>query len=137
MLIATFWLALVVSVPGVWAWGITAVMVAIMAGAYLSFGSASVAVRDGVLYAGKAHVDVTHLGTATPLEAEESRLTAGRNADLRAFLLIRPYLKRSVKVEITDPADPTPYWLLSTRHPRALAAAIDAARVNGTPSGTH
>jgi hypothetical protein len=24
-----------------------------------------------------------------------------------------------------DPADPTPYWLLSTRHPRTLAAVLE------------
>ena len=36
----------------------------------------------------------------------------------------RLHLKRSVRVEITDPADPAPYWLLSTRHPDRLARAI-------------
>jgi hypothetical protein len=44
---------------------------------------------------------------------------AGRDADARAYLLLRPYLKRAVRVEITDPADPTPYWLVSTRHPKS------------------
>jgi Protein of unknown function (DUF3093) len=29
-----------------------------------------------------------------------------------------------VKIEITDPADRTPYWLASTRHPDQLAAAL-------------
>ena len=33
-----------------------------------------------------------------------------------------------VRVPLTDPADPTPYWLVSTRHPARLVAALDAAR---------
>ena len=35
-----------------------------------------------------------------------------------------PYLKRAVQVEITDPADPAPYWLISTRHPDELARVL-------------
>jgi hypothetical protein len=31
-------------------------------------------------------------------------------------------------VEITDTADPTPYVYVSTRNPRALAKALEAAR---------
>ena len=56
-----------------------------------------------------------------PLDADATRRAAGVDADARAFLLLRPYLKRSVRVEITDPADPAPYWLVSTRHPDELA----------------
>ena len=31
-----------------------------------------------------------------------------------------------VRVEITDPADPAPYWLVSSRHPDALAGALSS-----------
>jgi len=30
-------------------------------------------------------------------------------------------------VEITDPADPVPYWLISSRRPERLVAALRAA----------
>ncbi len=43
---------------------------------------------------------------------------------MRAFLMLRPYLSRAVRVAITDPADPAPYWLISTRRPDDLAAAL-------------
>jgi hypothetical protein len=33
-----------------------------------------------------------------------------------------------VRVDIADPADPAPYWLLATRHPDRLVAALTAAR---------
>jgi hypothetical protein len=34
-----------------------------------------------------------------------------------------------VRVEITDPADPAPYWLVSSRRPVELAEAL--SRANG------
>ena len=132
MLIATFWLAMIVSMPGALAWPLTAVMVLILAGAFLSYGSAVVQVADGELKAGRAHIPTALLGEATALDADQTRLTAGRDANARAFLLLRPYLKRSLKVTVEDPADPTPYWLISTRHPDLLAAAIDQSR-SATP----
>jgi hypothetical protein len=33
-----------------------------------------------------------------------------------------------VRVTVTDPQDPTPYWLVSTRHPEKLVEALQAAR---------
>lgn len=124
MLVASLWLAVVVALPGVLAWAITSVAMMLLALSLLSFGAARVSVRDGVLRAGRAHIEAKHVGKAQALDADSTRRTAGVEADARAFLLLRPYLKRAVKVEITDPADPAPYWLVSTRHPDELARAI-------------
>ena len=88
------------------------------------------AVRGGVLYAGPAHVPLSHLGGAEALDKDATRRVHGIDADARAFLVTRPYIKRSVKVTLDDPRDPTPYWLISSRHPRQLAAAL------GGPHGT-
>jgi hypothetical protein len=62
-----------------------------------------------------------------PLDAEATRLLAGRDANVHAYLLLRPYLKRAVRVDVVDPSDPVPYWLVSTRRPEELAAALTAA----------
>jgi hypothetical protein len=124
MMVASLWLATVVALPGVGAWIVTALALGLLAAAFLSYGSARIRVSGGVLRAGRAHIEAVHVGGVRALDAEETRLTAGRDADVRAFLLLRPYLKRAVRVEITDPADPAPYWLLSTRHPDRLARAI-------------
>ncbi len=125
MLVASFWLALVVAVPGAWASVITVALLLLLTAAMLSFGSAQVLVRDGVLRVGRASISAAHVGPAEALDAEATRRTAGRDADARAFLLLRPYLKRAVRISIQDPADPTPYWLVSTRHPERLAAAVE------------
>jgi hypothetical protein len=135
MLVASLWLAVVVAVPGAIAWVVTAVALGLLVLALVSYGSARVRVADGELRAGRAHIATGHLGPAVALDAEATRRTAGRDADARAFLVLRPYLKRAVKVEITDPADPAPYWLVSTRHPERLAAVLQDARArpNETP----
>lgn len=125
MFLATVWLAFIVSTPGWLAWTATAVLVAITYGLFLLIGSARIEVRDGSLYAGPAHITLDLLGPAEALDAANTRRVAGVDADARAFLLLRPYLKRSLKVEVLDPADPTPYWLLSTRRPVQLAEALN------------
>ena len=127
MLLATLWLAFVVAMPAWAAWAATGVAVVLTFGLMAWLGSVRVAVREGTLYAGPAHISLDLLGSAEPLDAEETRRVHGVDADARAFLLTRPYLKRSVRVPVEDPADRTPYWLLSTRHPRELAAALSSA----------
>ena len=123
MLIATFWLAMVIPIPGLLPWVLIVVAMALLAGGFLAYG-ARISVADGVLRAGKAHIGLEFVGAVEPLDADATRRTAGVDADARAHLVLRPYLKRAVKVEITDPADPAPYWLISSRHPVELAEAL-------------
>jgi len=130
MFLATLWLAFVVATPAWVAWTATGVLVAITYGLFLVVGSAAIEVGDGELRAGPAHISLELLGDPEPLDAEGTRRVAGVDADARAFLLLRPYLKRSVRVPLRDPADPTPYWLLSTRRPQSLAEALRAGRAD-------
>ncbi|MDN5894704.1 MAG: DUF3093 domain-containing protein [Nocardioides sp.] len=125
MLVASLWLAVAVALPSALASALIALAgMALMTAAFLTYGSARVCVVDGELRAGRAHIAVGLLGAADPLDAESTRLVAGRDADARAYLMLRPYLKQSVRVAIEDPDDPAPYWLVSTRHPERLAAAL-------------
>ncbi|WP_139978407.1 DUF3093 domain-containing protein [Nocardioides litoris] len=133
MLVASLWLAMIVAVPSPLAWSVTAVAMLLMAAAFRSYGGARVRVADGQLQVGRARIEARHLGAAEALDAEQTRRTAGVEADARAFLLLRPYLSRAVKVEINDPADPAPYWLVSTRHPEALAGAVGAMSGGAAP----
>ncbi|MFE1444467.1 DUF3093 domain-containing protein [Streptomyces sp. NPDC058739] len=93
-----------------------------------SYGSVRIRVVNGSLIAGEAKIPVTALGEAEILDAEEARAWRTYKADTRAFLLLRSYIPGALKVEVTDPADPTPYLYLSTREPERLAEAIRAAR---------
>jgi hypothetical protein len=128
MFLASVMLAFLVATPLWVAVAVTGVLVLAAVLLMLGYGAARVTVHDGVLTAGRASISVDHLGEATPLDGPAARRLAGQDADARAYLLIRPYLRRAVRVEIRDPADPTPYWLVSTRRPERLAEALAAAR---------
>ncbi|HLL36112.1 DUF3093 domain-containing protein [Streptomyces sp. NPDC052773] len=101
---------------------------AVAAVAASSYGSLRIRVVNGSLIAGEAKIPVTALGEAHVLDPEEARAWRTYKADTRAFLLLRAYIPTALRVEVTDPEDPTPYLYLSTREPERLAAAIEAAR---------
>lgn len=133
MLVATFWLAFVVSTPALVAWSATAVLLLMMVGLLLAYGAPRVEVSDGWLRAGRARISGEFLGDVEALDPAETRRVAGPDADVRAYLLLRPYLKRSVRVVVRDARDPAPYWLVSTRRPEQLASAIRVISRSGTP----
>ena len=132
MFLASMLLAFLVATPTWVALTGTAVLSAALLGGFWSYGKARVTVRDGLLTAGRARISVEHVGAVQALDADATRRLAGRDADARAYLLLRPYLRRAVRIAIVDPADPTPYWLVSTRRPVRLAAALtDATQSTG------
>ena len=81
---------------------------------------------DGTLKAGSASLPASALGPAVALDSERARALRTYEADPRAFLLLRSYIPTAVRVEIADPADPTPYLYLSSRRPKRLAAVVNA-----------
>jgi hypothetical protein len=103
------------------------VLYALVAG-WFTLVSPSVIVEGGVLTAGRASIPAGLLGAAEPLDADELRSAIGPRLDARAHLLVRGYIHRGVRVEVDDPDDPTPYWVITTRRPQTLVAAIEAAR---------
>ena len=128
MLVASLWLAVLAATPEMVAWSVTAVALAIMVALFVGYGRARVAVEDGTFRAGRAQIRLEHVGEVTALDAEGLRRQAGVDADARAYLLLRPYLKRGVRVDLTDPADPAPYWLVSCRHPDRVVSAVRVGR---------
>lgn len=123
-------LVLVVLLP-VWpraAWVAGAATAVVAVGALL-LAAPVVSVSDGVLRAGRARVPVAVLGDVVVIAGRERRAAElGPHLDGRAFVVLQSSVPTAVKVELKDPADPTPYWLVSTRRPEELAAAITAAR---------
>lgn len=89
-----------------------------------SYGSVRIRVVAGALVAGDARIPLSALGEPEVLDAEEARAWRTHKADARAFMLLRGYVATAVRVEVTDPDDPTPYVYLSTRNPQGLAAAL-------------
>lgn len=82
---------------------------------------------DGAeLWVGRAVLDLGYVSAVRGLDAEATRIRSGPQADARAHLELRPYATTSVELTLDDPADPVPYWLVSTRRPARLAAAVAA-----------
>jgi Protein of unknown function (DUF3093) len=87
-----------------------------------------VAVEDGTLRAGRARIDVHLTGAAEALRGEGARTARGTGLDARAWTVLRGWVDGVVRVPLLDPADPAPYWLVSSRHPEQLAEALERAR---------
>jgi Protein of unknown function (DUF3093) len=84
-------------------------------------------VDDAMIRIGRAQIEHRYIGRAEALDAEQTRRRAGMEADARAHLVLRPYVGTAVEITLDDPEDSVPYWLVSTRRPQALAAALSAA----------
>jgi len=98
-----------------------AVVVALVAAAPV------VEVRDGVLHAGVARIPVDLLGEPETFTGPEAREVRGPLLDPRSFVLLRGGVDGLVRVPVLDEDDPAPAWIISTRTPDRLAAAIRRA----------
>ncbi len=136
-----------------------AVLVAVWAVTLLSWGRPRVEVAGGELSVGRARLALAAAGEVSALDRAQTRVMSGPRADPAAFLLIRPYLREAVYIEVTgptagsarrrrlrwrrwrvyaevtEPAAATPYWLVGTRHPAELAAAISRSRPGARADG--
>lgn len=91
-------------------------------------GSPVVELRDGVLNAGRATIEVHHLGEPVVLSGDQARHARGAGLDPRSWHVIRGGIDGVVVVPVLDPDDPTPTWVISTRTPDRLAAALRRAQ---------
>ncbi len=96
--------------------------------ALLVAGSPLVAVDESVLAAGRAHIGVEFTGEVTALTGADAQNARGPELHPRSWHVIRGGIDGVVVVQITDPDDPAPSWVISTRTPDRLAAAITRAQ---------
>jgi Protein of unknown function (DUF3093) len=102
----------------------------------VGIGRGSVEVGNGALRAGGSVLPMTAISEVVVLDEKQSTRLRGPRADPAAHLYSRPYLKESVYLAVDPAARPgvagvggVPYWLIGTRHPSELAAAIERCRV--------
>ncbi len=107
------------------------VSVLLYAGAviYLVATTPTIEVTDRAFRAGRATLPIEFVGEAVAFTGEEAFIARGQQLDARAYTMLRGYVKDVVRVENTDPNDPVPYWLVSTRHAGQLLAALPASLV--------
>jgi Protein of unknown function (DUF3093) len=108
---------------------------AIVATFLVHWSTATIEVADGVLRAGKDALALSGADEVLALDEKQATALRGPRADPAAHILLRPYLKRAVYVGLADPGEGVPYWLVATRRPEELAAAIERARHDSPQSG--
>lgn len=93
--------------------------------------SPRVVVSASQLVAGRARLPLKLAGETQSFVGEEARLERGQRLDARAWLVIRGWIDPVVRITNLDAGDPAPYWLVSTRRPKAFAAALAEAQAAG------
>jgi hypothetical protein len=110
--------------PGVRAWLPYVLLIPATAAIMALLSRTRVAVADDELWVLKAHLPLEFIGEIDVVPAEGKRRALGPDLDRKAYVMHRGWVGPLVRVHLTDPADPTPYWLFSTRHPERLKAAL-------------
>ena len=92
---------------------------------YLYFKTAlKIQVDQTHLRVGHAAIEHIYIGEVVVLTSAETKLARTRDADPLAFLAIRFWSSKAVKVQVADPRDKTPYWLITTKKGRELLKAL-------------
>jgi hypothetical protein len=105
---------------------VAAGVVAILLTVLLITSTPRIAVTAGALQVGRAQIERRYIGAVEAFRGEDATRQRGPELNGTAYLCIRGWIDPVVRIEITDQADRTPYWLASTRRPAQLVAALAA-----------
>jgi hypothetical protein len=86
--------------------------------------TSKITVSENELRIDKAHIERKYLGKVTVLDSDAMRLLRTRDADPAAYLAIKFWAAKGIKIEITDSRDTTPYWLITSKRGEELAASL-------------
>jgi hypothetical protein len=110
--------------PGIRSWIGYAITIPLCLGAMVWLSRVRVQVADGELRAGEARLPLRHVGQVDVVPRAGKQVALGPELDPAAHLVHRAWVGPVVRIEVTDPDDDTPYWIVSTRDPDALVAAL-------------
>jgi hypothetical protein len=110
---------------GARSWVPYAVLVPLTVALLWWLGRLRVRITGGELWVDDAHIPLEHLVAAEPLAGTAKQDALGRELHPFAFVVHRPWVRGAVRIVLDDPEDSTPYWIVSSRHPAALLAALD------------
>ncbi len=131
--VASF-LPLILLIPAVWLVGapfntnigaLVGLLIAGIATFMKLSNSKHIKVSKDSLELGSAIIPREFLGEISEISKSEQFYERGARLDARAFVFIKYGLPEMVKIDLTDPDDPTPYLLISTRNAAGLRAALN------------
>jgi Protein of unknown function (DUF3093) len=91
-------------------------------------GHARLEISDGEVRTRGAHLPLQYVSGSVALDGPTLRRVVGREGDPAAFVALRPWIGPGVQLWIDDVDDPTPYWVVSTRHPDEVVAVLRGHR---------
>jgi predicted anti-sigma-YlaC factor YlaD len=95
----------------------------------------TISVDECVLRAGRARLPVQFAGAIEVLDKPAATHARTAGFDPSAFVLLRTWsTNRAVRVTVTDARDPHSAWLLSSKDPAALAAALGTSAASAIAS---
>ena len=105
-------------------------IIATVALIYIAFKMRSIiSITTEELRIDNAHIDLKYLGEVTVLDASAMRLLRTRDANPAAYLAIKFWTPTGIKIELKDPRDPTPYWLITSKRGQEIAALLNNSRL--------
>jgi hypothetical protein len=107
--------------PAFLTWVITTVLIVLIA----LKSQLIIEIDETELRAGPAHIELKYLGQARALDSKEMGRLRTRDADPASFLIFRFWRSTGVKVEIKDPRDQTPYWLITSKRNKELTEILN------------
>jgi hypothetical protein len=87
-------------------------------------GGAGGPAAEAELWVGAAHLPVSVISRSAEVPRSAKSAALGRQLDPAAFVVHRAWVGPMVLVVLDDPDDPTPYWLVSSRHPNRVLSAL-------------
>ena len=112
--------------PGVRSWIGYVICIPLLVAALASLSRARVQVLDDRLRVGAAELPLRSVGRVEVVDRRDKQAALGPELDPAAYVLLRGWVGPLVRVEVTDPDDPAPYWVFSVRDPDRLLAAARA-----------
>jgi hypothetical protein len=119
---------LLIGFPRLPAWVPFAVLLPLTAALMAWWGRIQVRIADGEFLVDDARLPLTVISDVVALDAAGKREALGVGSHPMAFVIQRPWIGPAVQVLLDDPADPTPFWVISTRRPVELATTLLAAK---------
>jgi hypothetical protein len=89
--------------------------------------SLQITLTKGWLLVGPAAIERAHLHNFQALDFKEFKRIRGVDADPASYLEIRFWVNTAIKIDLRDPKDRTPYWLISTNRASELARLLNVA----------
>ncbi len=89
--------------------------------------SLKITLTKGWLLVGPAAIERAYIHNFRALDFKEFRRIRGVDADPASYLQIRFWVNTAITIDLRDPKDKTPYWLISTNRANELTKLLNVA----------